>query len=408
MNSLTGLPFNAEFTSVLSGYTAASVQVETVPPNDPIISYKTDGDEWTTRIDESEAGRPFKLSRTGLGDVITASQSGTVSLPQGKLQLSKSVASGVADPGALKIYADSTDSLLHVVDEFGGDTVVGTGDVVGPAVTTNTMIARFDGDTGKLLQSTNVYIDGASNMTGVGSLTMAGSININGTETTPVNVINNNNYTAGLNAGSAITTGTINVALGLDAMKGDGINPTTGSSNIAIGRLAGEKLTTGRDNTIVGTQASRELTDSIGNCCFGINSGAAIGTSGNNNTCVGRTSNVSKADANNQTAIGYGAVCDDDNQVCLGNNAVTQIINRGGCDLGAPGNQFGDVYLSGTITGGVDATTMMKPPTFTVSGGLPPPTIGRIIYVPDAAGGDTIAWSDGVNWRRISDRSVVV
>jgi hypothetical protein len=36
-----------------------------------------------------------------------------------------------------------------------------------------------------------------------------------------------------------------------------------------------------------------------------------------------------------------------------------------------------------------------------------PANTGAIIYVSDETGGATIAFSDGANWRRVQDRSVV-
>jgi hypothetical protein len=34
-------------------------------------------------------------------------------------------------------------------------------------------------------------------------------------------------------------------------------------------------------------------------------------------------------------------------------------------------------------------------------------TAGRLIYVSDETGGAVIAFSDGTNWRRVTDRAVV-
>jgi microcystin-dependent protein len=53
----------------------------------------------------------------------------------------------------------------------------GTGDVVGPASTTDNAVARFDATTGKLIQNSGVIIDDSNNVSGVGTLA-------NGTQTT--------------------------------------------------------------------------------------------------------------------------------------------------------------------------------------------------------------------------------
>jgi hypothetical protein len=34
-------------------------------------------------------------------------------------------------------------------------------------------------------------------------------------------------------------------------------------------------------------------------------------------------------------------------------------------------------------------------------------TAGRLIYVSDESGGAVVAFSDGTNWRRLTDRAVV-
>jgi hypothetical protein len=56
---------------------------------------------------------------------------------------------------------------------------------------------------------------------------------------------------------------------------------------------------------------------------------------------------------------------------------------------------------------GDDLTGPLKVPTYTVST-LPADTpAGQIIYVSDETGGAVLAFSDGSDWRRVTDRSVV-
>ncbi len=62
----------------------------------------------------------------------------------------------------------------------------GTGDVVGPASSTDNAVARYDGTTGKLIQNSGVLADDAGNFTALsgtfgGSLTIGGSIVVAGT-----------------------------------------------------------------------------------------------------------------------------------------------------------------------------------------------------------------------------------
>lgn len=52
-------------------------------------------------------------------------------------------------------------------------------------------------------------------------------------------------------------------------------------------------------------------------------------------------------------------------------------------------------------------TTPATVPSYTVAG-VPSATIaGQIIYVSDETGGAVLAFSDGTNWRRVTDRAVV-
>ncbi len=55
-----------------------------------------------------------------------------------------------------------------------------------------------------------------------------------------------------------------------------------------------------------------------------------------------------------------------------------------------------------------DATLLVQAKTYTVSTLPTAATYPRgIIYVSNEAGGATLAFSDGTNWRRVQDRAVV-
>jgi len=45
--------------------------------------------------------------------------------------------------------------------------------------------------------------------------------------------------------------------------------------------------------------------------------------------------------------------------------------------------------------------------SYTVAGAPSAATAGRIIYVADESGGAVLAFSDGTNWRRVTDRAVI-
>lgn len=60
-----------------------------------------------------------------------------------------------------------------------------------------------------------------------------------------------------------------------------------------------------------------------------------------------------------------------------------------------------------SITGGTVAPTVLQAPTYTVATVPSAATAARIIYVSDEVGGAVLAFSDGTNWRRVTDRAIV-
>jgi hypothetical protein len=118
----------------------------------------------------------------------------------------------------------------------------------------------------------------------------------------------NNSTLIGLNAGSKITTGEINVLI-----------------------QGGESLTTGNSNTFVGNGAGGRTESGSSNVMIGISAGIAIaGTSKTNSNCVyvgANTSGVSNQ--NNQVVIGDSAVGMGTNTVVLGNDSIVNTFLKG-------------------------------------------------------------------------------
>lgn len=55
-----------------------------------------------------------------------------------------------------------------------------------------------------------------------------------------------------------------------------------------------------------------------------------------------------------------------------------------------------------------DATLLLQAKAYTVTGVPSASTYPRgVIYVSNEAGGATLAFSDGTNWRRVQDRNVI-
>jgi hypothetical protein len=81
VNNITGS--NAESSATAGGISGDQIDLgSSVTTSDVDITYTVDDAEWVQGVDYDEAGRPFKLSRTGLGDVVTASSTGQIALPQ--------------------------------------------------------------------------------------------------------------------------------------------------------------------------------------------------------------------------------------------------------------------------------------------------------------------------------------
>lgn len=115
-------------------------------------------------------------------------------------------------------------------------TIGGSGDVVGPASSTDNAIARFDGITGKLIQNSLVIIDDLGNVTGVQNLTASGPIRTNTSvilqdPDTPANLVT-------IQASNA-TTGSYTLTLPIDDGTSGQFLSTNGSGVLSWSTPAG-------------------------------------------------------------------------------------------------------------------------------------------------------------------------
>jgi len=112
--------------------------------------------------------------------------------------------------------------------------------------------------------------------------------------------------TDGAGSGAAITDvldvlgGTGNIALGSGAM---GTALTTGTDNVAIGENALDAVTTGARNTAVGDNAAGAITTGADNIAVGPNA-LLVGTTGTYNVAVGRSALVAATTGSYNIAIG--------------------------------------------------------------------------------------------------------
>jgi hypothetical protein len=245
----------------------------------------------------------------------------------------------------------------------------GSGDVVGPASSTDNAFARFDSTTGKLLQNST-----GATLSDTGGATFTGSVDVAGTSTAGSNIKlyedtdNGTNYVSfkapdtiasnvtwtlpaadgtntqvlqtngsgvlsfatvsgGASAATPTALGTVYgitptttaaVALGYQAA-----TTTTGATNVtAIGYQA-LNANTGNENTAVGYQAAKANTSGVyvaalgtsalvGNTTGNANSGLGArslftNTTGSYNTASGTEALFSNTTASNNTAVGYQA-----------------------------------------------------------------------------------------------------
>ena len=110
----------------------------------------------------------------------------------------------------------------------------GTGDVNGPASSTDNAVARFDGTTGKLIQNSAVTINDAGAIAGVTDLSLSGSVTLSGGTANGVAYLNGSKV---LTTGSALTFDGTNLGVGASPTFYGGQVATAGSIAITGGSL---------------------------------------------------------------------------------------------------------------------------------------------------------------------------
>jgi len=215
-----------------------------------------------------------------------------------------------------------------------------SGDVYGPASSTDNAIVRFDSTTGKLIQNSVGILSDAGILTGLTGITSSGSITFSsltsgrvpyattaGLLTDSANLLYSGTdltvygLTVGRGAGAVATntavgvtalsvnvSGSANTALGYQALKINTASDNTalsayalqsnvgGVSNVAIGSLAMITNTSGSYNTAIGAGINGLLQGALG-----------LNDTGSNNTAIGYAALRGNTTASNNTAVGYQA-----------------------------------------------------------------------------------------------------
>jgi len=161
----------------------------------------------------------------------------------------------------------------------------------------------------------------------------------------------NYNTVIGDEAGTALTTGDANVAVGFEALKTEDAN----GKNIAIGYQALKVLDAGADgfNTVIGYQAGTSMSTGQVNTLIGHQAGDAM-TTGNNNVAIGHEALGAEAQGDRNVAVGVGALQTqennsdvDANNTAVGYNAglsLTTALNNTVIGAGA-----GDAVTTGNL-----------------------------------------------------------
>jgi len=122
-----------------------------------------------------------------------------------------------------------------------------------------------------------------------------------------------NNVAVGQYAGNSLTTGFSNTIIGNQANAGG----TTATKNVFVGAYAGDQTSTGSNNVMIGYQTGYATVGSIT---------TYANITGSNNTWLGMYSGPgTTTQLSNSTAIGYGALNLNSNEMVLGNSSLTSV-----------------------------------------------------------------------------------
>ena len=125
---------------------------------------------------------------------------------------------------------------------------------------------------------------------------------------------------------------------------------TTGSSNVAVGREAGDAITTGSSNTAIGTQAITALTTGSSNTAIGKAAGENITTGSQNVILGGYTGNHQGLDVRTESD-GKAIVSDGAGDIAF-HNAVGTAILAGNVDVTGDSSTANSFALAdGAVTG---------------------------------------------------------
>jgi hypothetical protein len=251
----------------------------------------------------------------------------------------------------------------------------GSGDVVGPASSTDNAIVRYDSTTGKLVQNSGVTIDDSGNVditsttastsTTTGALTVAGGVGVAGRGSFgSISSLGAGSLSEALGA-SATATATQSLAVGYNAdatgLYGTAIGANalgTGAGSTAIGRTATAQ---GDNDTSLGHSADatggRSIAIGAGASATTTNYGLALGYAASSTGGI-RIGSAGSATASSISVGAYGLVTSAAGQICFntGNRAADVWFGAGSPQGGAAsgyGVTLNGVQPSSGTVGGI-------------------------------------------------------
>lgn len=197
----------------------------------------------------------------------------------------------------------------------------GSGDVNGPASSTDNAIARFDSTTGKIIQNSGVTIDDNNEVSGIARInnsTLGTSNVVIGTNAATGSTVSfDNSVVIGNSANDNVLANGANdsVVIGSECGRGN-----VGQS-VIIGNRAGYNTSLDTAGSVfIGQQAGREITTADSCICIGYGAGYTI-TTGDDNIMIGQETEPASATNTASIVIGNFRIGKGSNTAFIGGSA---------------------------------------------------------------------------------------
>ena len=268
----------------------------------------------------------------------------------------------------------------------------------------------------------SVGVGGTSNVAVFSSTgaTISGDLTVTGNATLSGNIL-----------GDRIQNG--NTQIDIQTQNGNANITVGGIANVAVFSTAGQNVTgyltasgniTGGNLVTTGqVSATGNITGGniigVGSSLTGINAFGTISVSGQSDVVADSTSDTLTLAAGTGIAITTTAGSDT---ITISSAATDSIFATGG-DMGTisesvtSSEDLGSITSAATVaydlgtetTGGILTPSLLLLPSYTVAGlgSVSASPAGQFVYCSDESGGAVPAFSDGTNWRRVTDRAIV-